>query len=186
MQSTQALSYVGCCLNAVPRLHFILQITAKTLTVIDELLSIGVEVIEQPDKLIPIIEAADCAIEDGAKISKIIDEYSLKVRKDFYSVEQTSGGVRYFEGHNPAYPIINDAMSPVKLHIENKLATPEGVLQCFSRATGNLLSGKNILIIGYGSIEEGLAWLAPLPDQSDNRIPISAIQVTLQLQRLFN
>jgi S-adenosylhomocysteine hydrolase/uncharacterized RmlC-like cupin family protein len=133
---------------------------SKNPTVIDELLSIGVEVIEQPDKLIPIIEAADCAIEDGARISKIIDEHNIMVRKEFYSVEQTPGGIRYFEENAPQYPVINVAMSAVKLHIENKLATPEGVLQCFSRATGKLLSGKNILIIGYGSIGEGLARLA--------------------------
>lgn len=133
---------------------------SKDPIVIDELLSIDVEVIEQLDKLIPIIEAADCAIEDGARISKIIDEHNVKVRKEFYSVEQTSGGIRYFEENAPQYPVINVAMSAVKLHIENKLATPEGVLQCFSRATGTLLSGKNILIIGYGSIGEGLARLA--------------------------
>jgi len=133
---------------------------SKESEVIDELLSLGVEVIEQPEKIIATIESADCAIEDGARISKIIDKYHVKVRKGFYSVEQTSGGIRYFEEHPPAYPVINVAMSPVKLYIENKLATPEGVLQCYSQATGSLLSGKNILIIGYGSIGEGIARLA--------------------------
>lgn len=133
---------------------------SKDAEVIDELLSIGVEVIEQPDKLISAIESADCAIEDGARISKVIDEYHVKVRRGFYSVEQTSGGIRYFEENPPSYPVINVAMSAVKLHIENKLATPEGVLQCFSRITGTLLSGKNILIIGHGSIGEGIARLA--------------------------
>ncbi len=133
---------------------------SKESLIIDELLSLGVEVIEQTEKLIPVIEAADSAIEDGARISKIIDEHKLKVRKGFYSVEQTTGGIRYFEENPPTYPVIDVAMSPVKLHIENRLATPEGVLQCFSQATGSLLSGKNILIIGYGSIGEGIAKLA--------------------------
>lgn len=64
----------------------------------------------------------------------VVDEYHVKVRKSFYSVEQTSGGIRYFKENPPAYPVINVAMSAVELRIENKLATPEGVLQCLERS----------------------------------------------------
>ena len=106
------------------------------------------EVIEQPDKLISATESADCVIKDGARIRKVVDEYHVKARRGFYSIVQTSRGIRYSEENPPAYPVINVAMSALKLHIENKLATSEAVLQCFPRATGTLLSGKYVLITG--------------------------------------
>lgn len=51
-------------------------------------------------------------------------------------------------------------MSPVKLGIENKHATPEGVLHYYTEATGRLLQGKRVFVIGYGNIGEGIAHLA--------------------------
>jgi adenosylhomocysteinase len=127
---------------------------------IDTLHSLGVHVAEDANDPVPFIENADCAIEDGARISKLIRKYNIATRKQFFTVEQTSGGYRYFTEHPPAYPVINVAMSPLKLEIENKKATPEGVIHYFAEATGKMLGGKRVLVIGFGSIGEGLAHLA--------------------------
>jgi S-adenosylhomocysteine hydrolase/mannose-6-phosphate isomerase-like protein (cupin superfamily) len=121
---------------------------------------LGVKVMEDAQKLLPFLAEADCVIEDGARLSKLIDEYDVKLKRGFYSIEQTSGGVRYFEEHAPSYPVINVAQSATKLTIENKRATPAGVLHYFTEATDMLLSGKQVLVIGYGSIGEGIAELA--------------------------
>lgn len=128
--------------------------------ILDKLLAQGVTVIEKPEELIPYIVSASCAIEDGARISKLILQHSVVTKKGFYSIEQTSGGVRHFEENPTSYPVINVAFSLVKLHIENNLATPEGILHHYAKATQSLLSGKPILIIGFGSIGAGIARLA--------------------------
>jgi adenosylhomocysteinase len=120
----------------------------------------GVRVVESAEKLIPYLEASDCAIEDGGRISACITKYNISLQADFFSVEQTSGGVRYLTEHPPKYPVINVAMSPLKLDIENRRATPEGVMHYFSSSTEKSLAGKRVLIIGFGSIGEGLAQLA--------------------------
>jgi S-adenosylhomocysteine hydrolase/mannose-6-phosphate isomerase-like protein (cupin superfamily) len=127
---------------------------------IDALLELGITVVEDQKKLIPFIKEADVAIEDGARVSKIVQTHKVSVKKNFFSVEQTSGGVRYFEEHPPEYPVINVAMSPMKLDIENRRATPEGVIRYFSEATGMLLGGKEVFILGFGSIGQGIARLA--------------------------
>lgn len=127
---------------------------------LDKLLAMGVQVIEREDQLLPFIEKADCALEDGARISKIIDQFNPALKRGFFSVEQTSGGIRYFTEHLPSYPVIDVAMSPVKLDIENRRATPEGVIQYFSEATGKTLGGKQVLVLGFGSIGEGIARFA--------------------------
>ncbi|HEU4966844.1 MAG TPA: NAD(P)-dependent oxidoreductase [Candidatus Saccharimonadales bacterium] len=127
---------------------------------LDKLLAMGIQVIEREEQLLPFIEKADCGLEDGARISKVINKYHPILKKGFFTVEQTSGGIRYFEEHPPAYPVINVAMSPVKLDIENRRATPEGVIQYFSETTGKTLGGKQVLVIGFGSIGEGLARFA--------------------------
>jgi S-adenosylhomocysteine hydrolase/quercetin dioxygenase-like cupin family protein len=126
---------------------------------IDQVLAMGVQVVEQPKTLIPYIEKADCIIEDGARLSKIISEHDVQLKKGFYSVEQTSGGIRHFEEHPPAYPVINVALSAMKLDIENRRATPEGVIRYFSEATGKLLGGKRVFVVGFGTIGEGIASL---------------------------
>jgi len=127
---------------------------------LDKLLSLGIKVIEQVEQLIPLIEKADAVIEDGARISKLIKQHQIPLKTKFFSVEQTSGGVRFFEENPPTYPVINVAMSPMKLDIENRRATPEGVIRYFSEATGRLLGSKEVFIIGFGSIGEGIARLA--------------------------
>lgn len=127
---------------------------------LDKLHVMGIRVIENDEELLPFIEKADCALEDGARISKIIDQHKPTLKRGFFSVEQTSGGVRYFNEHPPAYPVIDVAMSPVKLDIENRRATPEGVIQHFSEATGKTLGGKHVLVLGFGSIGEGIARFA--------------------------
>lgn len=127
---------------------------------LDKLIAMGVRVIEREDQLLQCIEKADCVLEDGARLSKIIDRCKPTLRKNFFSVEQTSGGIRYSTEHPPSYPLINVAMSSVKLDIENRRATPEGVIQHFSEATGKTLGGKQVLVLGFGSIGEGIARFA--------------------------
>lgn len=127
---------------------------------LDKLLAMGIQVVERDEQLLPFIEKADCALEDGARISRIINHHKPRIKKDFFSVEQTSGGIRYFNEHPPTYPVIDVAMSPVKLDIENRRATPEGVIQHFSAATGKSLGGKQVLVLGFGSIGEGIARFA--------------------------
>lgn len=126
---------------------------------IDLLLQMGVEVIEQSQQLIPALGQADGIIEDGARLSKIITQEKITLKQGFFSVEQTSGGIRYFEEHPPMYPVVNVAMSPMKLDLENRRATPEGVIEQFAQATGKTFGGQRVLIVGFGSIGEGLARL---------------------------
>jgi adenosylhomocysteinase len=127
---------------------------------IDRLQAMGVQVVERYEDVAFVLAQADCVIEDGARISKIINANKLTVKDGFFSVEQTSGGVRYLSQYPPAYPVINVAMSPVKLVVENQRATPERVMQYFSQSTGKTLSGKRVLVLGFGNIGEGLARLA--------------------------
>ena len=127
---------------------------------VDTLLSMGVQVIEREDQLLPLLETADCVIEDGARISKIINRYRPRLKPEFFSVEQTSGGAHYLTENPPAYPVVNVAMSPIKLDIDNGHATPEAVIQYFASATGKSLSGKQVFIFGFGSVGEGLACVA--------------------------
>lgn len=122
--------------------------------------ALGISVVEQAELLVPHIAKADAVIEDGARVSKIIKQRKLKVKKGFFSVEQTSGGVRFFNEHLPQYPVINVAMSAMKLDIENRRATPESIIRYFSTATGKLLAGKEVLLLGFGSVGEGIARLA--------------------------
>jgi hypothetical protein len=56
---------------------------------IDELLSLGVQVVEQTEQLIPLIKKADAVIEDGARISKLIKQHHIPLKSTFFSVEQT-------------------------------------------------------------------------------------------------
>jgi len=130
----------------------------------DEYLSameaIGVAVIDDQKQIITLIGQADCAIEDGARVSKIIAENNITVKAGFFTVEQTSGGIRYLAENMPKYSVIDVALSPLKLDIENRRATPEAVIQQYSEATGHTLGGKRVLVLGFGSIGEGIARLA--------------------------
>lgn len=148
-------------------------------TSIEELRALGVEVIEDKLKLLPYIAEADCAIEDGARISKLIASQNISLKKNFYSVEQTSGGANYFVNNPPVYPVINVAMSAVKLHVENLQSTPESIIRSYSTATGKLFAGKRVLIIGYGSIGQGVASLA---NTLGAKVTVSDV---LSVKRLF-
>lgn len=125
----------------------------------DALRADGIDIINQND-LLELIPKADSAIEDGARISKFISRHKLEVKKTFFTVEQTSGGIRYLASYLPDYPVIDVALSPLKLDIENRRATPESVIQQYSARTGQTLGGKRVLVVGFGSIGEGLARLA--------------------------
>lgn len=127
---------------------------------IDALLAMGIRVIEQEELLLPFISSADVVIEDGARITKIIQKFKPNLKESFFSVEQTSGGARFHKENPSSYPVIDVAMSPLKLDVENRRATPEGVIQHFSDSTGKTLGGKKVFILGFGSIGEGLARLA--------------------------
>lgn len=133
---------------------------SKEPEILDKLLALGVVVVEDSKQLVEEIKNADVVIEDGARVSKLIKKHQIPVKQNFFAVEQTSGGVRFFKENPPAYHVINVAMSPMKLDIENRRATPEGVIRYFSESTGSLLGGKEVLIIGFGSIGEGIARLA--------------------------
>lgn len=119
----------------------------------------NIEVISD-DNLMDSLEKADLAIEDGARVSKYIAENKVRLKKTFFSIEQTSGGIRYFTSHTPDYPVIDVAFSPLKLDIENRRATPEAIIQQYSEKTGQTLGGKRVLVLGFGSIGEGIARFA--------------------------
>src|SRR5690349_14788258 len=57
---------------------------SKEIENIETLLSLGVTVVEQVNKLIPFIQKADCTIEDGARISKIIRKNNIKIKDTFF------------------------------------------------------------------------------------------------------
>lgn len=127
---------------------------------VSDIEQLGVDVLHDIKSLCMVLNSVDCAIEDGARVSKLIAEHDVATKKAFYAVEQTSGGIRYLIEKPPAYPVINVAMSQVKLDMENKRATPEGVLRHYLQATGTLLYGKRVLVVGFGNIGEGIALLA--------------------------
>jgi len=126
---------------------------------IEAIKAAGIDVITEDD-LLTLIPRTDLAVEDGARISKFIAQHGIRIKKYFFSVEQTSGGIRYLAANIPEYPVIDVALSPLKLDVENRRATPEAIIQQYSEQTGQTLGGKRLLIIGFGSIGEGLARLA--------------------------
>ena len=133
---------------------------SKSTDTLNKLRDLGIHVVEHADEVVPLIKTVDAVIEDGARISKLIKQHRISTKPRFFSVEQTSGGIRFFEENPPSYPVIDVALSPMKLDIENRRATPEGVIRYFSEATGKILGGKEVLVIGFGSIGEGVARLA--------------------------
>lgn len=108
------------------------------------------------------LEGADIIIEDGARLSKrVLMGKGIAHRKQMFSIEQTTHGIRYFHDYGKLlpYPVISVAESKLKVQIENALATPEAVLATFVRLADVSLSAKCVLLIGSGSVGLGLAEL---------------------------
>ncbi len=122
-----------------------------------EVKKLGVKVITSESEVRKELKDTDCIIEDGARISKIIYKDKLKLKDKFFSVEQTSGGVRLHRQYKNPYPVINVAFSSIKLDIENRRATPESIIQTTLKQVDISFGGKEVLVIGFGSIGEGLA-----------------------------
>ena len=105
---------------------------------------------------------ANIVFEDGARVGRLLVDKQVLLRPGVFSVEQTTSGIRYYEAvssKNLPYPVFNVAESRIKLELENALATPWSILAAFSSATQASLSGKSILLIGYGPVGQGLARL---------------------------
>jgi adenosylhomocysteinase len=123
----------------------------------------GVEVVEPLDAVRHIIGDIDILMEDGARVTELIlADSSIKLREGFFAIEQTTSGARILQSKSAdqlRYPVINVAESLVKLHIENAIATPEAVLAAFHNVSGLSLTGKNVLLLGYGFIGSGIGRL---------------------------
>ncbi|MGI6578781.1 MAG: adenosylhomocysteinase [Saccharofermentanales bacterium] len=73
--------------------------------------------------------------------------------------EETRTGKLLIEqaGIVPNYPVIVIDDSPVKKMLENNIGVGQSVVDGFMRATSLLVSGKKILILGYGNCGKGVA-----------------------------
>lgn len=147
----KALKSLGCTVSFFPVAYSTQKNSLK------QLASIDITLLETEQDVVEVLVEASCIIEDGARLSKLINKYKLELKDGFYSVEQTSGGARYHRENPPSYPVINVARSALKLDIENRRATPESVIQQYSQVTGHIVNGKKVLVIGFGAIGEGLA-----------------------------
>lgn len=75
------------------------------------------------------------------------------------AIEETRSGrlILDREGINSPFPVLVIDDSPVKRLVENEAGVGQSVVDGFMRATGMLLGGKEILIIGYGFCGSGIA-----------------------------
>lgn len=73
--------------------------------------------------------------------------------------EETRSGKLLIEqaGIVPNYPVVVIDDSPVKKMLENNIGVGQSVVDGFMRATSLLVSGKKILILGYGNCGKGVA-----------------------------
>ncbi len=109
------------------------------------------------NQIFSIIESIDVIVEDGHCVTELICKNTPSLKSTIYSIEQTTGGIKKAKDALLPYPVINMAESSLKTRIENKLATPESIISCLLSESSISLIGKNVLIIGYGHVGEGLA-----------------------------
>lgn len=75
------------------------------------------------------------------------------------AIEETRSGrlILDREGIDSPFPVLVIDDSPVKRLVENEAGVGQSVVDGFMRATGMLLGGKEVLIIGYGFCGSGIA-----------------------------
>ena len=151
----RTMSNLGARLFYIPISYSKNQIFIEQISQISNLEIIKTQMLPQ------IIPRVDAIVEDGMRISKIIckNPERFKPKKSFFSIEQTTSGIRKFEKSDLLYPVINAAESELKLRIENNLATPESVLTSLLLESDTSLTQKNILVLGYGNVGSGIAKL---------------------------
>ena len=67
----------------------------------------------------------------------------------------------YWEQHKEfLFPVIAVGSSPMKLELESSYGTGQSVVAALIQAAGLQLSGKNVVVIGYGNVGSGIAEFA--------------------------
>jgi len=101
-------------------------------------------------------------IDDGADLTVEMHKVGVKVKEHIYggTEETTTGVIRLRAMENSGtlmYPImaVNDAET--KHDFDNIYGTGQSALDGIIRATNVLLSGKNIVVAGYGHVGKGIA-----------------------------
>ncbi|MBK6860650.1 MAG: cyclic nucleotide-binding domain-containing protein [Saprospiraceae bacterium] len=96
-------------------------------------------------------------IDDGGHAIQMIHEPEFSELLPYIvAVEQTRSGIRRIENLNLKIPIINVAESWVKLEYESPIIAESVKLELFKELlaieSGGIKIGRNVLVIGYGSI----------------------------------
>ena len=141
-----------------------IQYSKDSLVLQDMSLLRGITLIEGDKQLQKILPSIDIILEDGARLSKLILAMKPKPKlpQNIFAIEQTTHGLLFWSTEDSKkipYPVVSVANSQIKMHIENTRATPESILNQFLKTTGASITGKRILILGYGMIGSGLASL---------------------------
>lgn len=103
-------------------------------------------------------EPYDLLMDNGAGIMQVYPEFS-RTWKPLGGIEETRSGRLILDRQQirPDFPLLVIDDSPVKRLVENEAGVGQSVVDGFMRATGMLIGGKRVLIVGYGWCGSGIA-----------------------------
>lgn len=95
--------------------------------------------------------------EFGADISASLHEKDVSQHTVRAGLEGTSSGIARLRSFKPLYPIFNWNDLPIKEGLHNKHMVGLTTWQMFFNRTQLTLHEKNVVVIGYGSVGQGVA-----------------------------
>lgn len=150
----EALHILGARISYVPIEYSVVK------TAFDRIAKIPDVKIKSLESAQDLVSEIDVLVEDGARIARLIlDGTWRRPRASLYGMEQTTSGIRFLEGVDLSYPVVNIAESRLKLEVENSMSTPESVLASVVVNKQLSFAQKRVLVIGYGNVGAGIAEL---------------------------
>ncbi len=94
-------------------------------------------------------------------VDTLLDKRPKRAKSITGAVELTRSGITRLRGRKKLpFPVININDGRLKNAIENRHGVGEAIWQAVAQLTGIHLSGRRVLVIGYGSVGRGLAHYA--------------------------
>lgn len=136
--------------------------------IVDSLMQRGIEVysrkgmnnFEYVDNIRKVAEfCPDLIIDDGADLTCYLYEHAQdKLKKIIAGTEETTTGIiRLRKMHSLLFPIMAVNDTPMKCMFDNRFGTAQSTLAAFLNVTNMSISGKVVVICGYGWCGRGLA-----------------------------
>lgn len=129
--------------------------------VVEALRDLGVEVYSgraRDDGLAPLVDAEPELFGDvGFALGGALLEAGRSPRA---GVEITRSGVSRLREYRLSFPVVNINDGRLKPAIENRRGVGEGLWPAFTQLTGMHISGRRVVIIGYGPVGSGVARFA--------------------------